>query len=141
MNRHDRLGTVVRVRRLQERLARADVARTRAALAARLGDEAELWSSVADRTGAVPAAGSPHALRAHRQMLAGGVAGARRAGEHVVTARGLVDDAMVHWSAAAQRREGIERLADRAAEAGQAEQARLAGLELDDLVIARWNRS
>ena len=136
-----RIATVVRVRRLQERLARAEVGRSRAELAARVGHEAALWSAVADRTTATPGTMSPDALRARRAMLAGGVSGARRAGLGVNVARTAVDGAMEHWSAAAQRREGIERLATRAAEALQAEQARLDGLELDDLVIARWNRA
>ena len=136
-----RIATVVRVRRLQERLARAEVGRSRAELAARIEHEGALWSTVADRATTMSGAMSPDALRARRAMLAGGVAGARRAGLGVNVARTAGDGAMEHWSAAAQRREGIERLADRATEALQAEQARLDNLELDDLVIARWNRT
>lgn len=134
-----RLGTIIRVRRLQERLARADVARTRAELATRVAHEDHLWCSLADRAAAMPT--TPHALRAHRQMLTGGVAEAHRAGEHVVAARDRVDEALAHWTGATQRREGIERLADRIADAEHAERERRAGVELDDLVIARWNRS
>ena len=137
----DRIATVVRVRRLQERLARAEVGRSRAELAARVEHEAVLWSAVADRAATTPGALTPDVLRSRRAMLAGGVAGARRAGLGVTVAQTAVDGAMERWSAAAQRREGIERLADRAAEARQAEQARLDNLELDDLVIARWKRT
>jgi hypothetical protein len=135
-----RIATVVRVRRLQERLARSEVARRRAELGIRAAREAALWSTVAERAPVPPGATSPGVLRAHRHLLAGGVAGARRAGDDVAAAQAAVDHAMEHWSSAAQRREGIERLAERVAEAQQAEQARLDNLELDDLVIARWNR-
>lgn len=137
----ERIATVVRVRRLQERLARAEVGRSRAELAARVGHEVALWSTVADRAATTSGTMEPDELRARRAVLAGGVAGARRAGLGVTVARTAVDGAMEHWSAAAQRREGIERLAERAAEALQAEQVRLDGRELDDLVIARWNRT
>lgn len=134
-----RLDTVVRIRRLQERLARGEVAVRRSALAARQHDEAARWAVVDDRSRIAPDTGA--ALAAHRAMLAGGVAVARRAGGEVVLARRGVERAMDGWSEAARRREGMERLADQVAAAERFEAERRAGIELDDLVIGRWNRS
>jgi hypothetical protein len=131
-----RIDTVLRIRRLQERLARAEIAQRRDTLAARERDELAAWTRVHERTSVAPP--TAHHFVAHRDMLGRGVQFAVDAGTEVATASGEVELALDRWRAEAQRLDGIERLADRLREAARSEQLRVETLELDDAVITRW---
>lgn len=137
MNQH-RIATVRRVRNLQERIARSEVARRQQAVAAHERAEAEAWAEVGRRS-ARPA-GASAGFRAHRDMLAGGAADAHRARAAADDAGRALIDAIATWQHEAQRRDGIERLADRAHAEHRAELDRVAANELDDLVVMRRGR-
>jgi hypothetical protein len=134
--KQDRLATVVRIRALQERIARAAVARDRMAVAEREQREQHALTSVDTRATQAPR--EARAFVAHRSMLHGGV-------REVAVARAAVDAARADlagtfdtWSDAAQRLEGIERLDERVSMATEAETQRREGVELDDIVVMRW---
>lgn len=134
-----RIDTVVRIRQLQEQLASGELARTRQALELAERAERDAWQLVADRAGD-PAA-TPDALRATRAKLDGGVTHATRLGDEKVDAVHHADVAMHDWREAMQRLDGIERLSDKLAEQDRAEDERKSGVELDDLVVMRWERA
>lgn len=131
-----RIDTVVRIRRLQERLARGEVAARQGVLAERSEGERYAWRLVGDRSRLVPAIGGR--LVAHHEMLRTGVDEARNAGIEVLEARAEVGKAIAEWQERAQRLDGIERLADRIATNERAERARVESNELDDFVVGRW---
>lgn len=137
-----RLDTVVRIRRLQERLASGQVAVERQRLG--IAEEAEraAWLMVSART---PSAGSGPAMsadafRCHRGLLTAGVndAGSLRVVSREAGQR--VDSAVATWQDARQRLDGIERLEQRLAVEQREESIRKDSVEMDDLVITRWNR-
>lgn len=132
-----RIDTVVRIRRLQEQLASADVARTRQQLDRAARAEQFAWHLVAERS--TSRARSLDALLAERAMLDGGMTNAHRLGDVTVTAHHHNDMALHEWRGAMQRLDGIERLSDRLKSAERAEEERKDGVELDDLVVMRWN--
>lgn len=136
-----RIETVVRVRRLQEQLASAEVARTRhAALTAEEAEQAA-WQLVAERAETAdrrPTRRGIAAVLAERDKLEGGIAHARRHGDRTATAHHHLDLALTDWRGAMQRLDGIERLNDRLVATERAEQTRKEMVELDDLVVMRW---
>jgi hypothetical protein len=134
-----RIDTVVRIRRLQEQLASGELARSRQALDLAVLAERDAWQLVADRSGAP--AETPDALRATRAKLDGGVTHATRLGDDKVQAIHHADVAMHDWRDAMQRLDGIERLSDKLTEQDRAEDERKSGVELDDLVVMRWERA
>ncbi|MDJ0767460.1 MAG: hypothetical protein QNJ12_01655 [Ilumatobacter sp.] len=134
-----RVATVVRVRRLQERLATAEVARRQVDRIDAEGREAATWRLVETR--AEPAGATAAEFRAGRSVLADGVAAARRAGEAADRAREDVREALSSWEVAARRRDGIERLDERLLEADRRERERQATIELDDFVVTRWDEA
>jgi hypothetical protein len=130
-----RIDTVLRVRALRERIARAEVARRRTTLEQRRAEEEAAWAAVRARssTGALGA----DRFVAHRVMLGAGVLEASTAGERVATADGEVATAMSTWQDEARRLDGIERLAERIRTESRAEVQRLEYRELDDVVVMR----
>lgn len=133
-----RIASIVRVRELQERLARAEVGRRRAELSTAEGDERAAREEL--RTATAPPMLSVGSFVAHRRALGAGVADADALAGRVVQRRAQVDDAMGSWRFEAQRLDGIERLATRVAELERADVDRREAVELDDLVVGRWNR-
>ena len=134
-----RIDTVVRIRRLQEQLASAEVARSRQALELAERAELEAWDLVADR--AKSAVATPDALLATRAKLDGGVTHATRLGNDKVDAIHHADVAIHDWHEAMMRLDGIERLSDKLVEQDRAADERKSGVELDDLVVMRWERA
>lgn len=137
-----RIDTVVRVRRIQEQLASAEVARTRmdlvrAETAER--DARDLVAAIAATTGGDEA--SVTSMLAWRTKLDGGMRETERRGEVTVHAAHHADVAVIDWRQAMQRLDGIERLSDKLVAAERAEDERKAGVELDDLVVMRWERA
>lgn len=134
MNRQ-RIATVRRVRALQERIARSEVARRQHLLAEQQRAEADAWREVSARS--EDRSGDVSCFRAHRRMLEGGAFDARRAHEAADEAGRALVLAVEAWQVEAQRRDGIERLAERVDAEHRAEIERLAANELDDLVVMR----
>lgn len=140
MSRRFPLAAVLRVRRLQQDLAGAEVARAQAAatLAAAALDRCEARLDAparpaalalrSDAAGVVPA-GVWAGLQASRLSLASEAAAARVTvgAAHAATAVRLQA-----WGAARADRRGVERLADRHAEALRAEEDRAAQRVLDE---------
>lgn len=134
MNRR-RLATVVRVRELQERLARAEIARSRGVLEARRRAEEQAWSLV--HSGG-PRQFDASMFVARRHVLAVAVSEARHEESGVRSALGDVDEAITTWRYEAQRLDGVERLAERVETEFETERLRRDIVELDDLVAGRW---
>lgn len=136
-----RLDTVLRIRSLQERLAKGEVMARRQEQQRCEAEAAAARSLVSER--AVPAALTVSAanFRAHRSMLGAGTAQADRARAIAIGAREEVAVAVESWTLASQRLDGVERLDERATAEATAEQQRVEGVELDDLVVMRWGRS
>jgi flagellar export protein FliJ len=132
-----RLDTVLRIRRLQEQLASAEVARSRQTADAAAAQEHDAWRHVAER--ATTSARTADQLLVERQMLAGGMAHARRLGDLTAAARHHVDLALDDWRTASRRLDGIERLSERIDAARRNEEERKQHTELDDLVVMRWD--
>ena len=132
-----RIDTVVRIRRLQEQLASAEVARSRQAVDLAQRAEQTAWQLIAER--AVSRASTVDALLAERTMLAGGLHHANRLADVAATAHHHADLALTDWRGAMQRLDGIERLSERLTAAERAEDERKQGVELDDLVVMRWD--
>lgn len=136
-----RLDTVLRIRSLQERLAKGEVMARRLEQQRCEADAARARSLVAER--AVPGTSPVSATNfvAHRSMLGAGTAQADRARAVALGAREEVATAVELWTEASQRLDGVERLDERATADAVAEQQRVDGVELDDLVVMRWGRS
>lgn len=135
MNRA-RLATVVRVRRIQERIARGEVARDRGVVAGRELAADAAAARLDDVSTTTP--DRPTSFVAHRRMLGSGVREVERATDDVRAARARLDGTVRSWTHAAQRLEGVERLDERAAAAADASAERAERVELDDLVVMRW---
>lgn len=134
-----RIATVVRIRRLQERIARGEVARGHAEVAARAGDvtradaEAHAWAGVR------PAHLGAHEL--HRAVYDVALDDVRAAEHRLDVAHTRAEDAVRAWTEASRRLDGVERLDERQRQAAADEAERAAGKELDDLVVMRWGAS
>lgn len=136
----ERIAAVLRIRRLQERRERSEVASRR--LKHRAAEHAArvTWQSVTSRSldGAPLSAGR---LATHRAVIDGGVAVAKHRDEAAIVAAHAVDVQLGTWSVAARRVEGLERLDERLRSSERAERERRAAVEIDDLVLARRGRT
>jgi hypothetical protein len=74
-------------------------------------------------------------------MLDGGVAHATSLGQSTDLAVHHAELALDDWHGAMRELDGIERLSGRIVSAERAEEERKAGIELDDLVVMRWERT
>ena len=134
----DRLAAVLRVRELQEQIARGELARTNEQLRRATDAEARTWARL-DRpdAGGVVASQQLAAQQAFRDAGTLAAGSQRlitdRAEEGVLVAR---DD----WAVAARRVEGLERLAERTRAADALDDDRRRSNEIDDLVLARRGR-
>lgn len=140
MNR-ERLASVMRIRQIQERAARGTLAVRRRDLRVASAAEQETWDHL-DRqsSGDLHARGPQPAtvlLAQHTAIGAGVLAAATQHGA-AVTAGVAVEHAVVDWSLAARRVEGLERLADRHRTIEQEEAVRRSANEIDDLVLVRF---
>ena len=137
MKRKSPLATLLRVRRLQEDVAKAEVARARieAALA---DDVAEAREQALTRSR--PAGGDPRtfvaSLVASRSLAieAGLMRRAAAEAHHGVTLR------LADWSSAAGRAEGVDRVVTRHSEEYVAEEMGAEQAERDELTGAAWQR-
>ncbi|MFT7502916.1 MAG: flagellar export protein FliJ [Gammaproteobacteria bacterium] len=132
------MDTVVRIRGLQERIARADVARDQVLIAERRRYESAAVSAVDDASNSTPTGAAKFV--AHRRMLDGGMRDISLAAAAVVVAHNALTSSLASWSIAAQRLEGVERLQERATDSAEAELEHSERAELDDIVIMQWDR-
>lgn len=137
MNR-ERIATVLRVRELQERLARQAVVKARMELIEHERAECRARAQVEARSLSAPGATAGSVLVDQRNMLSSGVKHTVRLAGRVHGAGRIVDGAMLDWRARAERLDGIERLSERAATLHLEEIARSESAAIDDVVIARW---
>ncbi|RJK92814.1 flagellar FliJ family protein [Vallicoccus soli] len=136
MPRRNALAAVLRVRKVQEEVASAEVALARA--------EAEKARATLRRfedrlESPVTATGSAHwaGIMAARTSLAAEAAAARAL---VGEADGVVSERLGAWAEARAARRGVERLAERQAAALRAEQERREQLAVDDRTGADHHR-
>ena len=136
-----RLDTVLRIRSLQERLAKGEVMARRLEQHRCEQEAARARSLVAERAALDAPTVSASNFVAHRSMLGAGTAQADRACVVAFGAREEVAIALESWTEASQRLDGVERLDERATAEALFEQQRVDCVELDDLVVMRWGRS
>ena len=134
-----RIESVVRVRRLQERIARGEVALARREVAARAEHRTATIRAVEELAAAAPTAGP--AFVAHRRRVDGGTRAVLIATTALVDAAEEVERTLDRWSGARQRLDGVERLDDRLARAEAEASDRRIATEVDDLSVMRWNRN
>ena len=138
----NRMSSVLRIRKLQERRARGELAVSRRDHRAAETAERRTWTLLDAR---LAAAATSHghgtiSLRADRAVVEAGVLGAARQRGETAEAAAKVGAALDGWTIAARRVEGLERLSERLDLAAKAETDRLAANEIDDLVLARFGR-
>jgi flagellar biosynthesis chaperone FliJ len=124
------LATVLRVRKLQEEMARAEVAAAQAGGHRARTEHARREALLAGR----PAPGTAQSAQ-WLAAVAGNLAlaaDAYAAREAVVAADEATESAMGRWAEASSARKGIDRLAERHAEAVRRDQDRRAQQESDD---------
>ncbi|WP_420452508.1 flagellar FliJ family protein [Ilumatobacter sp.] len=132
------MDTVVRVRALQERIARGGIGRERSAADARRAQVDAAMAAVVDRQGrAVPSAG---AFVAQRATLAAGVGALDRARDALAEANLGVERSIAEWTEASRRLEGVERLEARVLDEQRTADAAREQAVLDDLVVTRFGR-
>lgn len=142
----NRMAAVLRIRKLQERRARGELAMRRVDHRTAEHAERRTWELLDARLAAAAAAATrlqpagPVSLRGERAVVDAGVLGAAR--QHLETAQAAerVAVAMDEWTVAARRVEGLERLSERLDALAREEEQRLAANEIDDLVLARFGR-
>ena len=135
-----RLDAVLRVRRLQERRARGQVAMDRRRH--RLADEAErrTWDLLDGQERSAPVLIRAGDALGRYAMRTAGVLAAET--QHTATEQAAVqaEASVQNWTVAARRVEGLERLAERLAALVEEDRQRAAANEVDDLVLARFGR-
>lgn len=136
MNRR-RLEAVLRVRSLQERRARGELARRTQVHQQAAAAEQHTWEHL-DREGdEAPTGDGLFAMRAVRDAGLRAAERQHRATDDACTEAGA---ARCGWTIAARRVEALDRLGSRLREADAAEAERKQILEIDDLVLARRGR-
>ena len=133
-----RLENVVRIRTLQEQIARGEVERRRRAERRRADEVAAAALAVATRADHHPA--SPSAFAAQRAMLDVGLAQVGLAEQRKTAAQVEVAQSVDDWTDASRRLEGVERLERRIDEQARLDEALRVQNEIDDLVVTRWKR-
>lgn len=137
MKRYSPLATLLRVRRLQQDLARAEVATAQAAAALAELREQERLDALSRHA---PADGDPRtflASLAAGRALAAEASAARRA---TLAARSGVQQRIGDYTAASGRAEGVERVVSRHEAEHRAAAARAEAAERDDLAAAAHAR-
>jgi hypothetical protein len=131
------LRTVMRIRELQERSTRGELAVARARHQAAVDDEEATWARVDAMGTLVRVEVSPTQLQQHRLVAEVGALAATRLRQVTLDAADAADEAKVRWVEAARRVEALERLSTRLEERERAEEAHLVQIELEDMVVAR----
>lgn len=136
----DRLAAVLRVRRIQERRARGELAASNAERRRAHDAECAARDAVAARGTNLSAAVSAAGLRAELAIVESGLLAVETRRGVTQHAAGLVVERTAEWSATARRVDAMERLERRVLELDRAERARVEQTELDDLAAERHRR-
>ncbi|MEK7423660.1 MAG: flagellar FliJ family protein [Actinomycetota bacterium] len=133
-----RLDAVLRIRELQERGARGELARSNDRHRRASDIETRTWALL-DRASVEGPATSRALSAVHTLRRAGTLAADSQhlVAEHAHQASTIARD---HWTIAVRRVEALERLAERTREASALEADRRQANEIDDLVLARRGR-
>lgn len=131
------LRTVMRIRELQERSVRGELAIARARHRAAVDDEQITWARVDALGTLLHTDVQPSELQQHRLVADIGALAAQRLHQVSLDAADRADEVRARWMEAARRVEALERLAGRLDEREQAEAAHRAQTEIEDLVLAR----
>jgi flagellar export protein FliJ len=135
------LAAVLRIRELQERGARGELARARQNHQRAMATEMRTWTLIDEAGSGTPSGITAADLDGRQAIVAAGLLSVET--QHLATERAgdVKELALEHWTAAARRVEALERLAERLAESEREEEQRLAANEIDDLVLARRGHS
>ena len=133
MNRK-RLEQVLRIREIQERGARGELARTTLRHRRARAVERQTWTRLDEWPADRPTIDALERVRG-AGMLAADT-------QHSVTERAAGDESVAReeWTVAARRVEALDRLAERLRESEAEEAERLQNNEIDDMVLARRGR-
>lgn len=135
-----RTDSVVRIRALQERVAEAEAgARRRRAEEQRAALDTA-YNDLSERNVTGRDVVTVSALIDHRSAIDSAVIDIGRRHQRLDHAVEVQHNAEAQWHVAHQRHEAVERLDSRLRLADATEEARLAQLELDDLVVVRHGR-
>jgi flagellar biosynthesis chaperone FliJ len=132
------MQNLVRVRGIQERVARGGVARAQMVQQSAIAAEREVWTALSNAGGRMHDVSVGAAMHVAQQHLQSGMALARLRGAAKDASAQQLAGELHHWSGTAQRLEAVERLAERADERDAFEAQQAAASELDDLTIARF---
>ncbi|MFK7918441.1 MAG: flagellar FliJ family protein [Ilumatobacter sp.] len=141
MSTRRRTDSVVRIRALQERVAEAEAGARRRNVEAHRNALDGAYRDLAERDAHGAEMSSVSSLVGHRTAIDNAVVDIGRRHERLDHASGVFKTAEAAWHVAHQRHEAVERLDTRLREADAEETARLAQLELDDLVVVRHGRN
>lgn len=141
MSRARRLGTVVRIREIQERVAEVEAERRRRELTDRQATLEQAHSDLAERAGADAAVSSRRDLVARRDSLGAVLVGIADRTDDVTKASVDHRAALDEYHVAHRAHEAVARLHDRHSDAERLEEMRRSQVELDDLVVVRHGRS
>jgi flagellar export protein FliJ len=133
-----RLTSVLRIRQIQERSARGELAACRRANRLAAQAEHRTWRLLDERVATPHQSQTAAATLADRAVVDAGMLAAET--QHTTTETSAAEALVAadHWTVAARRVEGLERLAERTALTENEESARRASNEIDDLVLVRF---
>lgn len=132
-----RMQNLVRIRGIQERVARGSVARAQQAQLSAQAAERDVWTALSGASHHLLGTGGAAAMQLAQQHIQAGVSLARLRGEAAEASHHHLQGELHVWSGTAQRLEAVERLAERVEERAAFESQQAASNELDDLTIAR----
>lgn len=133
----DRMKNLVRIRGIQEKVARGAVSRAQADQQAALAAEREVWAALSHTSAQLHSVIDGAAMQMAQQHVRAGVSMARLRGAAAEASAERLQGEIATWSGTAQRLEAVERLADRTEERAAAEAAHAETNEMDDLTNAR----
>jgi flagellar export protein FliJ len=134
----DRLASVLRIRQLQEKTARGELARSRFVERSAESAERATWRALDERARSEAGSRSAASITASRSYAEAGMLAAET--QRARTRRATEDVAVGfdRWTASARRLEGLERLAERNDRAEHEELTRKNANEIDDQVLVRF---
>ncbi|MFZ4720535.1 MAG: hypothetical protein ACOYMR_13985 [Ilumatobacteraceae bacterium] len=135
-----RVESLLRIRSLQERVARGAVARARYRASAASAAEQQIWASLQDASTDVAGTQEGAMFLAAQHNIQAGLSLARLRRSHAERRADELRSEMHAWEATAQRLEATERLSAREAEATAAMDLRRANHEMDEVAGVRHTR-
>lgn len=135
-----RVAALVRIRSLQERVARGAVARARYRATAATEAERQIWVSLAEASADITETTEGARFLTAQHNIQAGLSLARLRRTHAERRADELLMEMHVWEATAQRLEATERLSEREAEAAAEIELRRANLEMDEVASVRHAR-